>query len=93
MRYLILIHSNPQSRQIYEGLSEQQRIAFGQAHFGLTDELSDSGELVVSEGLPDPSTTTRVSVRDGRIVPSPRSRSTSLVSTWWTANRSNVRCR
>jgi len=70
VRYLILIHSNPQSRQIFEGLSEQQRVAFGQAHFGLTDELADSGELVVSEGLPDPSTATRVSVRDGRIVTS-----------------------
>ena len=35
-------------------------------HLALTDELAASGELVISEGLPDPSTSTRVSVRGGR---------------------------
>ena len=68
MRYLILIQSNPQSREVWEGRSDAQRADFGRAHLTLTDELTASGELVVSEGLPDPSTSTRVSVRDGQIL-------------------------
>ncbi len=70
MRYLILIQSNPHSRQVWEGLSEEQRMAFGRAHFALTDELTASGELVASEGLPDISASTRVEVRGGRTITS-----------------------
>ena len=70
MRYLILIQSNPRSREVWEGLSEEQRTAFGRAHLALTDELVGTGELVVSEGLPDPSTATLVSVRGGRTLTS-----------------------
>ncbi len=70
MRYLILIQSNPQSREVWEGLSDEQRMAFGRAHLALTDELSGTGELVASEGLPDPSTATLVSVRGGRTLTS-----------------------
>lgn len=70
MRYLILIQSNPRSREVWEGLSDEQRAAFGRAHLALTDELVGTGELVVSEGLPDPSAATLVSVRDGRTLTS-----------------------
>ena len=70
MRYLILIQSNPRSREVWEGLSDEQRAAFGRAHLALTDELVGTGELVVSEGLPDPSAGTLVSVRDGRTLTS-----------------------
>ena len=70
MRYLILIQSNPQSREVWERLSEEQRTAFGRAHLALTDELVGTGELVASEGLPDPSTATLVSVRGGRTLTS-----------------------
>ena len=70
MRYLILIQSNPQSREVWEGLSDEQRMAFGRAHLALTDELMGTGELVASEGLPDPSTATLVSVRGGRTLTS-----------------------
>ncbi len=70
MRYLILIQSNPQSREVWEGLSDEQRTAFGRAHLALTDELVGTGELVASEGLPDPSTATLVSVRSGRTLTS-----------------------
>jgi hypothetical protein len=66
MRYLILIYSNPRSRAVWEGLSDDQREAFGRGHFDLSDELAASGELVVSEGLADPSLAKRVSVRAGR---------------------------
>jgi len=43
---------------------------FGRGHYSLADELADSGVLVASEGLPDPSHGTRVSVRDGRTIAS-----------------------
>lgn len=68
VRYLILIHSNPQSRQVWEGLSDEQRVAFGRAHLALTAELAGTAELVASEGLPDPGTSTWVSLREGQIL-------------------------
>lgn len=70
MRYMILIQSNPHSRAVFERLTADQQAAFGRAHLALTDDLVGTGELVASEGLPDPSTATAVSVRDGRIVTS-----------------------
>ena len=68
MRFLILIQSNPSSRHVWEGMSDEQRMTFGRDHLALTDELAGSGELVASEGLPDPASSTWVSVRDGRIL-------------------------
>ncbi|MDQ6849896.1 MAG: YciI family protein [Actinomycetota bacterium] len=68
MKYLILIHSNPDSRARWETLTDEQRMEFGRAHYALHDALLESGDLVASEGLPDPSAATYVSVRDGRIV-------------------------
>jgi hypothetical protein len=70
VRFMILIQSNPHSRAVFEHLSEEQRIAFGRAHLALTDELAGTGELVASEGLPDPSTATLVRVREGRVLTS-----------------------
>jgi hypothetical protein len=70
MKYLILIQSNPASLGVWETLSHEQRVEFGQAHFRLTAELAASGELVCSEGLGDPSLATWVSVRDGQTLTS-----------------------
>ena len=70
MKYLILIYSNPASREIWEGFSDDQR-AEGFRYYGaLNDELAAAGELIVTEALADPSLTTRVSVRDGQVVTS-----------------------
>ena len=66
MKYLILIHTNPASLKVWEGLSDAQRVEFGRSHLALSDDLAASGELVVSEGLADPSLAKRVSVRGGR---------------------------
>jgi hypothetical protein len=68
VKYLILIQSNPRSREVWETLTDEQRMAFGRAHLELTDELAASGELVVSEGLADPDNATMVSVRDGHTI-------------------------
>ena len=70
MKYLILIHSNPQFLERWEGLTDAQREEFGRGHLALTDELAASGELVVSEGLADPALAKRVTVRDGRTLTS-----------------------
>ena len=70
MKYLILIYSNPASREIWEGFSDEQR-AEGFRYYGaITEELAASGELIVTEALADPSLTRRVTVRDGRTVTS-----------------------
>jgi hypothetical protein len=66
VKYLILIHSNPASRALWEKLSDDQRMEFGRDHFALSEALAESGELVVSEGLADPELAKRVSVREGQ---------------------------
>jgi hypothetical protein len=60
MKYLILIHSNPQSRQIWEGFSDQRRAEGFKAYAVLNDDLAASGELIVSEALADASLARRV---------------------------------
>lgn len=70
MKYMILIHSNPEFLQRWEELTDEQKLDFGRGHRRLTDELADSGELVVSEGLADPALSTWVSVREGRAITS-----------------------
>ena len=70
MKYLILIYSNPASREIWEGFSDDQRAEGFRWYTALGEELAASGELIVTEALADPSLTTRVSVRDGQVVTS-----------------------
>lgn len=68
MRYLIMVHSNPRSLAHWETLTDEQRMAFGQAHYALHDALEESGHMIVSEGLADVSTAKRVTTRDGELV-------------------------
>jgi hypothetical protein len=70
VKYLVLIYSNPESRQIWEGFSDDQRAEGYRYYAALTEELAASGELIVSEALADPLLTTRVSVRDGQTLTS-----------------------
>jgi hypothetical protein len=70
VKYLILIYSNPVSREIWEGFSDDQRAEGFRWYTALGEELAASGELIVTEALADPSLTTRVSVRDGQVVTS-----------------------
>jgi len=60
MKYLILIHSNPRSRQIWDGFSDAERAEGFQAYGAIVDDLAASGELVVTEALADPSTARRL---------------------------------
>lgn len=68
MKYLILIYSNPWSRQLWEGFSTDERAEGFQAYAALTEDLAATGELVAAEALADVSTARRVHVRDGRAV-------------------------
>jgi hypothetical protein len=70
VKYLILIYSNPESRETWELLSDEEQMAFGRGHGALTEALASSGELVVSEGLAGPSEAKRVRMREGKIVTS-----------------------
>ena len=67
MKYVILIHSNPSSREMWESFSaEQQAEGFG-VYAGIADDLRASGELIVTEALGDASLSKRiVSVHDGQ---------------------------
>ena len=64
MRYLILIYSNPASREIWASFSEDQRAEGYRYYAALKDELAASGELVATEALADASLIRR-SVIDG----------------------------
>ena len=70
MKYLILIYSNPASREIWEGFSDEQRAEGFRYYAAITEELAASGELIVTEALADPSLTRRVTVRDGQTLTS-----------------------
>jgi hypothetical protein len=70
VKYVILIHSNPQSRQIWESFSDAQRAEGLRAYAALGDELMASGEMIVGEALADASMGKRISVTDGRAVAS-----------------------
>jgi hypothetical protein len=70
VKYLILIYSNPASREIWEGFSDDQRAEGFRYYAALGEELAASGELIVTEALADPSLTKRVSVRDGQTLTS-----------------------
>lgn len=64
MKYVILIHSNPASRAMWESFSAEQQ-AEGFEYYGrIVDDLVASGELVVTHALADPSLAKTVTVRD-----------------------------
>jgi hypothetical protein len=62
VKYMILIHSNPQFLERWQALPREQRERFGRDHRALIAELADAGELVASEGLADPALAKRVTV-------------------------------
>jgi hypothetical protein len=70
VKYMILIHSNPQSLALWEQLTDEQQRDLGAGHMKLTEEMAEAGVLVVSEGLADPDLARWVSVRDGETITS-----------------------
>jgi hypothetical protein len=68
MQYVILIHHNPATRQVWLDFSPEQQQEGMAAYQVLVDELTASGELVVTQALGEPETASRVGVTDGRTV-------------------------
>ncbi len=60
MKYLVLIYGNPASREIWEGMTDEQRSTGLDAYRALNDELDASGERIVSGPLADPALTRRL---------------------------------
>jgi hypothetical protein len=61
-----MIYSNPASREIWAGFSDEERAEGWSAYAALNAALVASGELIISEALDDPSLGKRVSVSEGR---------------------------
>jgi hypothetical protein len=70
VKYLILIYSNPASREVWERLSDAQRAEGLHCYDALYEDLAASGELIVSEALADASLAKRVSVSEGQTMTS-----------------------
>ena len=70
MKYVILIYSNPRSRELWEQFSAEERSEGLAAYASLVEDLSASGELVVTEALGDPSLTKRVTAGQGGAITS-----------------------
>lgn len=64
MKFLILIHSNPDSRAAWSQMTAAQRQYGLAAYTTLDEELTASGELLVASPLADPSTGRRVTADD-----------------------------
>ena len=65
MKYVILLYSNPSSRDLWAGMSDAERVAGLSVYAELNADLVASGELVDSESLDEPAETKTVTVRDG----------------------------
>jgi hypothetical protein len=70
VRYVILIWSNPRSRELWVSFSKEERNEGLNVYAKLVDDLAASGELVVTEALADASLTTRVTAGDGGTITS-----------------------
>ncbi|MEW1659235.1 MULTISPECIES: YciI family protein [unclassified Streptomyces] len=65
MQFLISMHINP---AVLDALTDEEKAAIGQGHAAFIAGLKESGELVTTQALVDPSQAVVVSVRNGRPV-------------------------
>ncbi|GIE89526.1 YciI family protein [Actinoplanes regularis] len=65
MKFLISLHINP---AVLDALTDEERAAIGAGHGRFMEELKESGELLITQALVDPSQAVVVSVRDGQPV-------------------------
>jgi hypothetical protein len=68
VKYLILVYTNAQSREVWARLTDAQREQGLGGHAELVAQLEAAGALLTSGALDGPSTGKRVSRRDGRPV-------------------------
>jgi hypothetical protein len=65
MKFLVLIYGNPESRKVWDALSDEQKKEGMAGYAALHEALAARGELVASESLADPAGTKQVLIRDG----------------------------
>jgi hypothetical protein len=65
MKFLISLHINP---AVLEALTDEEKTAIGDGHAKLIDVLKESGEMITTQALVDPSQAVVVSVREGQRV-------------------------
>ncbi|MEU4193857.1 YciI family protein [Kribbella sp. NPDC026611] len=66
MRFLVLIYGNPESRAVWDAMTDEQKKEGMAGYAALREALAVQDELVASESLDDPALTKQVQVRDGR---------------------------
>jgi hypothetical protein len=65
VKYVILLYTNPSSRDLWAGMSDAERVAGLSVYAELNADLVASGEWVGSQSLDEPTETKTVTVRDG----------------------------
>ncbi|MEV7770337.1 YciI family protein [Kitasatospora sp. NPDC086791] len=65
MKFLISLHINP---AVLDALTDEEREAIGVGHGRFIEELKESGELILTQALVDPSQAAVVTVRNGQPV-------------------------
>ena len=63
MKFLIGLHINP---TVLEALTDEEKTALGAGHGAFIEALKESGELIITQALADPSQAAVVSVRNGQ---------------------------
>ena len=65
MKFLISMHINP---AVLDALTDEEKAAIGAGHGRFIEALKESGELITTQALADPSQAAVVSVRGGQPV-------------------------
>ncbi|WP_042377144.1 YciI family protein [Streptacidiphilus melanogenes] len=65
MKFLISMHINP---AVLDALTDEEKAAIGAGHGRFIAELKESGELITTQALVDPSQAAVVTVRNGQPV-------------------------
>ena len=63
MQFLISLHINP---AVLDALTDEEKAAIGEGHGRFIQALKQSGELITTQALVDPSQATVVTVRNGQ---------------------------
>jgi hypothetical protein len=63
MKFLIGLHINP---TVLDALTDEEKTALGAGHGAFIEAIKESGELILTQALADPSQAAVVSVRNGQ---------------------------
>jgi hypothetical protein len=64
MKFLICLHVNP---AVLDALTDEEKTALGAGHGAFIEALKQSGELITTQALADPSQAAVVTVRNGQV--------------------------